>query len=235
MHQRKIAHAAQQPVGNAGRAARTAANLCSTVGAHLHPQNARRALHHAGQIVGRVVFKPRHNTKTVAQWRRYKAHARGGPHKGEGLKVNLYRACRRPLPDHKIKLEVFHGRIQHFLNCNGHTVDFIHKKNVVPVEIGEDGGKVAAALKHRPRCADKVDAQLGRHDLRQRGFAKTGIAVKKRMVEGLAALTGCAKVHAQVGAQLVLPDKIVKAARANTFVNARAAVCGAGKVLINGL
>ena len=111
-------------------------------------------------------------------------------------------------------------------------MNFIHKKDVVPVEIGEYGRKVAATFKHRPRRTHKVDAQLGRHDLRQRGFAKTGVAVKKRVVKGLAALTGCAKVHAQVGAQLVLPDKIVKAARANAFVNARAAVCGAGKVLI---
>ena len=223
MHQSKIAHPAQQAVGNAGRAARAAANFRCAVSGDLHAQDARRALHHAGKVVRAVIFQPRHNAESVTQGRRDQAHARGRPHKGEGLKINLDRARRRPLPDDQIELEIFHGGIQHFFHGNGHAVDFVHKKDVVPVQIGEDGGKVAAALKHRPGGADKIDPQLGGHDLRQRGFAKPRIAVKKRVIQRLAALARSPQIHAQIGAQFILPDKVVKAVRAYAFVNA----CGA--------
>ena len=87
----------------------------------------------------------------VAPERKFLLWLLHGGLEGEGFKVYLDRARRRPLPDDQIELEIFHGGIQHFFHGNGHAVDFIHKKVVEPVEIGEDGGKIAAALQHRAR------------------------------------------------------------------------------------
>ena len=152
------------------------------------------------------------DAEAAAQGRRDQAHARGGPHQGEGLQVYLDRAGRRALSDDQVQLEVLHGRVQDFLHGDGHAVDLVHEEDVVAGQIGQDGGQVAAALQHRARGADQVDAQLGGHDLGQGRLAQAGVAVKERMVQRAAAFTGSAQIHAQIGTQLFLADEVIQAA-----------------------
>lgn len=195
-----------------------AADLLSALRRDLHTQNARRTPHHAGQITGGVVFQSGHNAEAIAQGRGNQAHARGGPYQGKRLQINFDRARGRTLADDQIQLEILHGRIEDFLHRNGHAMDFIHKEYVMSAEIGEDGRQIPAALQHRAGSADQVDAQFCGHDLRQSRLAQARIAVKQRMIQRLAALSGRAQVDAQIGAQLVLADEVIQTARAHAFV-----------------
>ncbi len=66
-------------------------------------------------------------------------------------------------------------------------------------EVGQDSGQIAAALQHRTGSAHKIDAQLGGHNLRQGGFPKAGVTVKKHMIHSLTTLSGGIKENAQIG------------------------------------
>ena len=106
------------------------------------------------------------------------------------------------------------------------------------IEKGQDGGQITAALQHRTRGADQVDAQLGSHDLGQGRLAQTGVAVKERMVQRAAAFTGSAQIHAQIGTQFFLTDEIIQTAgphalfqRGGAQTGIFRAGCGCGRVL----
>ena len=215
-----------------------AAYLFRTVRSDGDAEDVRRAQHHPGQFGGRVELQLRKDAEAPAQGRGDQAHTRGGPYQGERLQVDLDRAGRRALPDDQIQLEVFHGRIQHFLHSDGHAVDLVHEEDVVAGQVGQDGGQITAALQHRARGADQVDAQLGSHDLGQGRLAQTGVAVKERMVQRAAAFTGSAQIHAQIGTQFFLTDEIIQAAgphalfqRGGAQTGVFRAGCGCGRVL----
>ena len=117
-------------------------------------------------------------------------------------------------------------------------MDLVHEEDVVAGQIGQDGGQITAALQHRARGADQVDAQLGSHDLSQGRLAQTGVAVKERMVQRAAAFTGSAQIHAQIGTQFFLTDEIIQAAgphalfqRGGAQTGVFRAGCGCGRVL----
>ena len=225
-HHGKIPHATQEAVGDARCTAGAAAYLLRTVRRDGDAEDVCRAQHHPGQFGRGVELQLRKDAEAPAQGRGDQAHARGGPHQGERLQVDLDRAGRRALPDDQIQLEVFHGRIQHFLHSDGHAVDLVHEEDVVTGQIGQDGGQIAAALQYRARGADQVDAQLGSHDLGQGRLAQTGIAVKERMIQRAAAFTGRAQVHAQIGAQFFLTDEIIQAARPHALFQRSGAQAG---------
>jgi hypothetical protein len=111
-----VAHAAQQPVGDARRAARAARDLQRAGGVDGHVQQPRRARDDARQLLGRVELQPRHDAEAVAQRVGQHAGARGGAHQREGLQVELDAARRRALADHDVDLVVLQRGVQDLLD-----------------------------------------------------------------------------------------------------------------------
>ena len=62
-----IAHAPQQPVGDARRAARAARDLEAAFRVERHVEEARRAAHDLGELFGAVELEPGDDAEAVAQ------------------------------------------------------------------------------------------------------------------------------------------------------------------------
>ena len=115
-----------------------------------------------------------------------KPGARGRADQRELGEVDLHRARRRPLADDQVELEVLHRRIEDFLDRRIEPVDLVDEQHVALFEIGEQRREVAGLGDHRPGGGAEIDAQLARHDLRQRRLAEPGRPDEQHMVERLA-------------------------------------------------
>jgi hypothetical protein len=91
----EVAHPAQQPVGDARRAAGAAGDLGGAVRLGLDGEDLRRAADDVGQVLGRVVLQPLHDAEAIAQRRGQQPGARGRADQRERRQVELDGARRR--------------------------------------------------------------------------------------------------------------------------------------------
>ena len=92
-------------------------------------------------------------------------------------------------------------------------MDFIDEKDIAFFEVGQQRGKIAGALDHRPGSGFDVHAHLARDDIGERGFAQPGRAMKKDMVEHVVARLRRRDGDSEIFLDLLLADVFVKAAR----------------------
>ena len=107
-----------------------------------------------------------------------------------GGRSSLMERAAGPFADHDIELEVFHGRVQHFLDHRAQPVDLVDEQHVAGLEAGQHRGEIARTLQHRAGRVAQVDAQLVGQDVRQRGLAQARRAEDQGVVERLAPLPG---------------------------------------------
>ena len=103
-------------------------------------------------------------------------------------------------------------------------MDLVDEQHVAVFEIGEQRGKVAGLGDDRARGRAEVDAELARHDLRQRRLAEAGRPDEQHMVERLAAPLGRLDEHFEIGAHRRLPDEFVERLRPQRHVGILAAL-----------
>ena len=209
----EIAHPAQQPPAMRGvpRARLAISRAPSSDNADLH--HPRAALHDLEQFVLVVEIEPHRNAETVAQRRGEKAGARGGADQRELGEVDLDRARRRPLADDEVELEILHRRIEHFFHRRVEAVDLVDEQHVALLEIGEERRKIAGLGDDGPRGGLEVDAELARHDLRQRRLAQARGASEQHMVQRLAAGLRRLDEDAEVLLGLGLADEFLQPLR----------------------
>ncbi len=179
----EVAHAAQQPSGDARGAARAARDLVGAVRRHADAEDAGATIDDLLELFHRIEIQPHRNAEAVAQRIGEQAGARGGADQREGREVDLHRARRRPLADDQIELEILHRRIEDFLHRRIEPVDFVDEQHVARFEIGQQRGKIAGLGDHRTGGGAEVHAQFARHDLRQRGLAQPRRADEQHVVE----------------------------------------------------
>ena len=97
-HLREVAHAPQQAVGHARRAAGARGDLERGVPVDLDAEDAGRAADDGGELLDRVVVEPLPDAEPVAQRRREQARARGGADERERLHVHADAARAGPSP-----------------------------------------------------------------------------------------------------------------------------------------
>ena len=182
----EVAHAAQQPPGDARRAARAPRDFVGAVRRHADAEHAGAAVDDLLELFHRIEIQPHRNAEAVAQRIGEQTSARGGADQREGRQIDLHRARRRPLADDEVELEILHRRIKDFLDRRIEPVDFVDEQHVARFEIGEQRREVAGLGDHRARGGAKVDAELARDDLRQRGLAEAGRPDEQHMVERFA-------------------------------------------------
>ncbi len=122
---------------------------------------------------------PKRSRKGVVE----QAGAGGGADQREMGEVDLHGTRRRPGADDEVELEILHRRIEDLFDRRIEAMDFIDKQNVARLQIGELGGKVAGFGDDRPGRRTKIDAELARHDLRQRRLAEARRADEKHVIE----------------------------------------------------
>ena len=205
-----VAHPAQQPVGNARRAARAPRNLKAAriIGGHM--EQAGAAAHDARQLFGGVELQPRHDAKAVAQRVGQHAGAGGGTHQREGLQIKLDRARRRALANHDVDFVVFQRRVENLFHHGGQAVDFVDEQDIVFFQVGQKRSEVLGLFQHRAAGLPQLDAELMRNDVRQGGLAQAGRAKQQHMVQRLVALARRADENLQLLAHLGLAHVLVE-------------------------
>jgi len=178
LNHREIHHPAQQPPGDARRAARPAGNLQRALRVGGDVEQRSIAAHDFVQLVDLVELQPRRDAEPVAQGRGQQPQPGRRPDQREGLQLDPHGARRRPLADHQIELEILQRGIEHLFDRRVETVDLVDEKDIVALQIRQDCGQIAGLGQHRPRGHAEPHAQLARHDLRQRRLAQTGRPVK---------------------------------------------------------
>ena len=137
-----------------------------------------------------------------------RARTGGGTDQCKWRERNLDRAGAGSFADHKIEFVIFHRRIEDFFHHRIEAVDFVDEQHIARFEIGEDRGKIACARQHRPRSRAEIYAQFSRHNLRQRGFAKTRRAGEQHMIQRLTAPLGGFDEDGEIFTGLRLADEL---------------------------
>ena len=150
-------------------------------------EHARAAVHDLLQFGLGVEIQPHRNAEAVAQRRGEQARARRRADQRERRQIDLHRARRRPLADDQVELVILHRRIEDFLDRRIEAVDLVDEQHVALLEIGEQRGEVAGLGDHRAGGGAEIDAELARHDLRQRRLAEARRADEQHMIERLLA------------------------------------------------
>ena len=185
-HLCEIPHPAQQPVGDARRAAGPLGDADRAVGLQLQLQDARAPHHDPGQLLRIVELQALHDAEAVAQRRGQQARAGGGADQRERRQVELDGTGARSLADHEIELRVLHGGIENLLHHRAQAMDFVDEQHVARLEIGQEGGQVARPLEHRTRGLAQVDLELVRDDVRQGGLAEARRPEDQHVIQRLA-------------------------------------------------
>ena len=212
--QREVAHAAQQPSGNARRAAGAAGDLVGAVRRHADAQNARAAIDDLLELGLGIEIEPDRDAEAVAQRVGQEARARGRAHQRELREIDLDRARRRPGADDEVELEILHGGIEDFLDRRIEPMDLVDEQNVAIFEISEQRGEIAGLGDHWAGGGAEIDAELARQDLRQRGLAEPGRTDEQRVIERFAPRARRLDEHAEIGARLLLADELRQPLRA---------------------
>ncbi|GAA3155408.1 hypothetical protein GCM10017687_86770 [Streptomyces echinatus] len=207
---RIVADAAQQTVGDAGRAPGAAGDLGGAVRVDLDVQQVRRAVDDALQLVRFVELHVRGEAEAVAQRGRQQARARGGADQGERRQLQRDRGGAGALADDDVDAEVLHRHVEHLLGGPGHPVDLVEEEHLALLEGGEDRGEVAGVLDGGARGDADGGAHLGRDDHRQGGLAEPGRAGEQHVVGGGAPRACGAQDQVELFADLLLADELTQ-------------------------
>ena len=93
-------------------------------------------------------------------------------------------------------------------------MDFVDEQHVRLLQVGQQRREIAGARDHRARGRAKADAELTRHDLRERRFTEAGRTGEQDVIEWLVTPLGRGDEHAQVVADRRLADELVEPLRA---------------------
>ena len=215
-HLGEVAHAPQQPVGNARRTARAAGDLPGTVLIDLDVDDAGRSSHDLLQLVVVVIVEPGDEPEPVAKWPGDHARAGGGADQGERRHRQPDARCRRPLAHHDVELEVLHRRVQDLLHRSRQAVDLVDEEDITLFELGEDGCQIAGALECRARCDVEVDPHLGGDDAGQRGLAEPWRPGEEEVIDRLPAAASRLEHDREVLLELALADELGQGARSQS-------------------
>jgi hypothetical protein len=87
-------------------------------------------------------------------------------------------------------------------------MDFIDKKDVLGLEVGQDSGQVTGALNGGTRGRFDVDPRLSGDDVGEAGLAQPRRSVEKDMIDRFAAAPGGSDGYLEVFLGIVLPDEV---------------------------
>ena len=155
----EVAYPAQEADGEAGRAPGAAGDLARPARGQLDAEELARAVDDGLELLLAVELEAGDDAEAVAQRPGDEPSPSRRADEGEARQVEADRARRRAAPEDDVELEVLHGRIKQFLNRAAHAVDLVDEQDVARLEVGQDGGHVAAAHERRPGG----DPQTGPH------------------------------------------------------------------------
>ena len=137
-----------------------------------------------------VVIQPLANGKTGQQRRGQQPAARGRADEGEARQIQADAAGVGAAVNDDVQLEILHRRIKIFLDGLLQAVDFVNKKDIARLQVGEQAGEVAGFFDGGAAGAFEIGAHALGDDVGEGGFAQAGRPAEEKVIEGLAAFFG---------------------------------------------
>ena len=213
VHQREVAHAAKQPVGDARRAAAATGDLGQRRPVDVEVEHHGRALKHLRELRLVVELEVRRETEAVAQRVGQQAGARRGAHEGERREVERDRGRARALADHDVDAEVLHRQVEHLFGGAGHAVDLVDEEHLARRERGEQRREVARVLDGGAARQPQRTTALVRHDHGERGLAEPGRTGEQDVVGRAVLHLRRGQQQLELAAHLGLADELGERAR----------------------
>ena len=166
-----------------------------------------------------VIIQTVDGPKTRSQRRRDQRQAGGRADDREARQLQANGARRRTLANHDIQGEIFHRRVHHLFHGPAQAVNFVNEKDVPRAQVSQNGRQVTGSLDRRAGRSLDIHTHLVGQDVRQGGLAQSRRAVKKHMLQWVAALACRRDQNVQIFFNLRLPNIIRQARRAQGGVN----------------
>src|SRR3954469_6587451 len=208
-----VAHALEQPVGDARRAAAALGDRPPAAVVERHAEDRRRAPDDPREVVGAVGLEAVLDAEAVAQRRREQPGPRRRADERERRQVERHDLGARPLPDRDRQPSVLHRRIERLLERAREPVDLVDEEDAARLEGGQERGDVALALERRARRLHEGHVELLGDDLRERRLPEPGRAREQDVVERVAARRCGLDGYGQLLAYPVLADELLERAR----------------------
>ena len=118
-----------------------------------------------------------------------------------------------PFADDQVELVILHRRIEDLLDRRVEAVDLVDEEHVALFEIGELRREIARLGDDRAGGRAEIDAELARHDLRQRRLAQARRADEQHVVERIAPRLRGVDEDLEIGPRRLLAGEIVERQR----------------------
>ena len=206
----EIADAAQEPVGDAGRAARALRDLERSLLVDLDVEELRGASDDPDEIFGLVEIEAGDDAEAAPHRRRDHPRARRRADEGEGLDRDRIVPRVRPLVDDELAPELLHRGIEVLLDDVAQAVNLVDEHDVALLDLREDAEKLGRVLEHGTRGRPDRDAELVGDDVGERGLPEAGRPVEEDVIEGLAPLLRGLDEDGEILLHLRLADELAE-------------------------
>ena len=179
-----------------------------------------------GELLDRVEVQMFAHLEAVAKRGRQQARPRGGADQREGLQVDGDRVGVDPFAQGYVDAEVFHGRVEEFLDRLGEPVDLVDKEHRPLFDVGQVGDEVLGGRQGRPAGHEEVHVQVVRDAGGEGRLAQPWRAVEEDMAQRLAPLAGRIDGDLQPGKDLALADHVPHPLRPHSRSSSTRFVCG---------
>ena len=222
-----VAHATQQPVGDARCAATPAGDLPGALGLDGHAENPGGARDDDLEVGDGVEVQAVDDAEAPPERGGEETGPRGGAHEGVGLQRHLHRAGAGAAADHQVEGVVLESGVEDLLDLGVEAMDLVDEEDLPILECGEESREIARPLDDRPRRGLDGDVELGGQDVGETGLAHAGGPEEQDVIERLAPGPSGFDGHAEVGHHRRLADVFVQGPGAEGLVVPELVVQGA--------
>src|SRR3984957_15867938 len=125
------------------------------------------------------------------------------------------------LADDQVNAKILHRGVENFFEGRLQAMNFVEKEKIAQIKRSEDGGEITFFFEQRARADLDGRAHFVGENLRERGLAQSGRAIKQHMVERIAAIARGVHGNFQIFFHARLADEVFDLLRTNGCVKAR--------------
>jgi len=206
-----VPDALEQAVGHPGSAPCAPRDFPEPFVIGFYPEDFCRASDYLFQGCLVVEVQPIDNPEPVPQGRAEQGKAGGRTDERKAREVESEALSSRPFADYYIQGEVLQGRIEYLLDGAVEPVDFIDEKDILALEIRQDGRQVSGTLYRRARGCPDINADFEGDDMGEGCLAQAGGAVQQNVVQGFTPALGGVDGYIQVVLSLLLTNEVGQA------------------------
>src|SRR5437773_5516974 len=205
-----VAHAPQEAVRDARRAASSAGDLGHGVDVDLDVEDPCRAADDLLELRLGVEVEAVNGAEAVAERAAEQTLARRGPDASEMRQRQRGRAGPHSLPQHRVETKLLERGVQRLFDHGVEAMDLVDEEDIARAQVQEDGSKRPLVVDRRAGADLDGDAELVGDDVGERRLAQAGRSAQKHVLHRLVPAARGLEQDAQVVAHLFLADVLAE-------------------------